>query len=167
MQKYKIGRASILRPRDGNGRFQFGLRTLLLAVALAAIASWVCYVVRPWWKRDPDQVRFLEAAKRIKAGMTIYEPFQLVEHVDYACRYYYETFGSHEGKTILMTSYCWDDVIYCVYFAPDATRLRSARANSKREDSSGRTGAAEPSEQTARLRRLSHRRSPGRRSPTC
>jgi hypothetical protein len=95
------------------GRFQFGLRTLLLTVALIAVASWVYCVVWPWWNGNPDQARFLDPAQKIKAGMTRYESYRLV-HDEYGCKRY-DSGGLAERKLIFMTSYCWIDRIYCIY----------------------------------------------------
>lgn len=98
-------------PTRQHDRFQFGLRTLLLAVALAAIASWMCCIVWPWWKRDPYEVRFLEAAERINAGMGMAEALRLLGISSDS-----ETVGACGGKTIMMTSYRSVGGIYCIYF---------------------------------------------------
>ena len=50
--------------------FQFRLRTLLVVVTLAAVASWGYWFGWPWWQNYQQQVRFEAAVRQLKTGMT-------------------------------------------------------------------------------------------------
>ena len=49
-------------------RFRFGLRTLLVVVSLAAVASWGYWVAWPWWQAYREQIEFEAAVRQLKVG---------------------------------------------------------------------------------------------------
>jgi hypothetical protein len=57
-------------PAAPRRRLRFGLRTLLAAVTLVAVAAWTYSVGWPWWVAYYEQVRFERIAANLKAGVT-------------------------------------------------------------------------------------------------
>lgn len=62
---------AVIRPR----RFRFGLRTLLAAITLAAVASWIYWDGWARWLVHREQMRFEAAASQLHGGETIQDVF--------------------------------------------------------------------------------------------
>src|SRR5436190_7097742 len=56
------------QPVGKRRRFRFGLRTLLVVVALAAVGSWGYWVAWPWWQGHREQMEFESALAKFHAG---------------------------------------------------------------------------------------------------
>src|SRR5436190_15761270 len=68
------------QPLATRHRFRFGLRTLLVVVALAAVASWGYWVGWPWWQSHSKESRFTALVHNIKPGMTLHDLASSLEH---------------------------------------------------------------------------------------
>ena len=60
-------------------RFRFGLRTLLVVVALAAVASWAYWIGWPWLTLYREQRRFERTVSQLKAGSNMDDAFRLLK----------------------------------------------------------------------------------------
>ncbi len=58
--------AGMDQPPATRRRFRFGLRTLLVVVTLAAVASWGYWVAWPWWQAHREQVDFETAVQKLQ-----------------------------------------------------------------------------------------------------
>ena len=51
--------------------FRYSLRTLLVVVTLAAVASWGYWVAWPWWQMRTQQVRLVRAVTNVRESLSI------------------------------------------------------------------------------------------------
>ena len=90
---------------------RFKLRTLFLFVAVFAVASWVYFIVWPWWQYGREQAQFVESINRIKSGMTIWQAATQVKNgsdlIGFQDEYHHNT---------IMVGYAWPNNIYCVFY---------------------------------------------------
>jgi hypothetical protein len=97
-------------------RFRFGLCTLVVVMALAAVGSWSYWIVWPWWQAYLEQTQFEASARTIKAGMSRSESERILPG-----KFVTGATDTH-GKKISLTQFDWKSAtcfIYCGY--PDST----------------------------------------------
>ena len=102
-------------------RFRYSLRTLLIVVTLAAIASWAYWIGWPWWliqrerwQIQREQARFVESLKNLKAGMTTYQATGTVQRGSHC-----EVFAVDVGANCTVQQsagrvYVWPDASYLI-----------------------------------------------------
>jgi hypothetical protein len=109
-------------PSEHRRWFQFRLRTLLVVVTLAAVASWGYWVGRPWWQNYQQQVRFEAAVRQLKTGMTPDAAEALLPvKDDYFLIMQWQSGGMKEamGRHVLNNS------VYCVLYKFDRVADRT------------------------------------------
>jgi hypothetical protein len=109
---------------DGGMRFRprFSLRTLLLVVALAAVACWGYWIGWPWWQHHQEIERFIGSVEQVKPGIRAH---QVQDRIRYGFYCHFSGIGHWDsaGNTGVCLGYHWDDAFYCVYYEYNTTGL--------------------------------------------
>ncbi len=91
---------------------RFSLRTLFVLIALGTFAAWAFWIGWPRWQLHREQMRFEEAAKEIRPGVSIRERPPLPwGHV-------IQTFDDpdDQGNVIVLERYDWPNVTYFICY---------------------------------------------------
>jgi hypothetical protein len=104
------------QPATKPRRFRFGLRTLLAIVAVAAIASWACWVGRPLWLAHREQTGFEMIVKQLKAGIVTNKAVSMLGQG-------MASFGWDRGFAFIdderhsgLMEFSWPNTTYAIYF---------------------------------------------------
>src|SRR5262245_48088675 len=111
-------------PAKRRPRFRFGLRTLLLFVTAAAVASFAYWVAWPRWLIYREQVRFEESVKQLRAGARADEVWSL--HSWHKPDLTMHAGGAKEGTNISLTRYVWPNALYFIYYVTIANQKYSS-----------------------------------------
>lgn len=98
-------------------RPRFRLRTLFVAVALAAVASWAYWVAWPWWVLHQEQVEFVDSARQLRKDSSPFKDSRVIRS------------GAHCGRLLITTAirprkrpedlfdfYVWSNAVYCIHY---------------------------------------------------
>jgi hypothetical protein len=80
IQKWPVSMTNQPQLAAPRRRFRFGLRTLLVVVTLAAVASWGYWIGWPWWADYRLRVRIEGAVRQLKIGSTIDEASAILDY---------------------------------------------------------------------------------------
>ena len=102
-------------PSDHRRWFQFRLRTLMISVTLAAVASWGYWIVWPWWQLRHEQAVFEESVHRLKSGQSSLSADKLLQSKT-CLRIGGAAGNTSSGEPIVFSAFAWKNACYCIYY---------------------------------------------------